>query len=362
MKIKIILYVVFISSIFISQNNGQSDISQITFKVSKYKGNIDNSPITMLLTFYPDSNIIGYYYYDKVGRLFTVKNLRENKSSKLEAEQIELFTNNGESRDREIFEFSKSIFMNQDNITGKWIRKNKVFSVYLTKENLRFDWRLFTYKSVGYFNNSTFTEQTKDYSIIYPSLSTNPKLNTHFLNENNFLDRNTIDFINSTESKYLLIEQNFGENTDENDDCCWSDYSRNELVYISDSILTYCNIAMSYAYNAQYYTDFISVNVTNGTIYSAKNIFEEDKIDSVLTLLRNKYKNILRQEGSNSNINDEAPLPTDYTNESNIYISKGGIYFSERSYKLANYYDLFLSFDEINNYLNRSFKVTIGLR
>ncbi|HSW56032.1 MAG TPA: hypothetical protein VLH59_13165, partial [Ignavibacteriaceae bacterium] len=193
MKIKIILYVVFISSIFISQNNGQSDITQITFKVEKYKGNIDNSPITMLLTFYPDSNIIGYYYYDKVGRLFTVKNLKENKSSKLEAEQIELFTNNGESRDREIFEFSQSIFENKDNITGKWIHKNKVLSVYLTKENLRFDWRLFTYKSVGYFNNSTFTEQTKDYSIIYPSFSTNPKLNAHFLNENNFLDRNTID-------------------------------------------------------------------------------------------------------------------------------------------------------------------------
>ena len=115
---------------------------------------------------------------------------------------------------------------------------------------------------------------------------------------------------------------------------------------------------MSYGYNAQYFTEFISINVANGMIYSPKNIFKEYMIDTVLTLLRNKYKNVLRQEGINSNINDEAPLPSDYTEESNIYISKGGVYFSERSHKLANYYDLFLSFGEISNYLNNSFKIS----
>ena len=168
--------------------------------------------------------------------------------------------------------------------------------------------------------------------------------------------------INSSENKYLLVEQNFGENTSGLDDCCWSDYRSSELVYISDSIITYCNDASAYGHNMQYYTDFISINVNNGIIYTAENIFKESMIDTVLSMLRNKYKDVLYQERNNSNANDEAPSPSDYTEESNIYISKGGVYFRERAYKLANYYDLFLSFDEISNYLSTSFKITIGLR
>jgi len=362
MKLKITIFVLFISSIVLSQNNDPSDISQITFKVEKYKGTIDNSAITMLLTFYPDSNIVGYYYYDKVGRLFTLKNLKESKSLRLEAEQIELFTDIDESGDVETFELSHSIFEDKDDITGKWIRKNKVLSVYLTKEKLKFDWRLLTYKTIAYFKNSTFTEQTKDYSIIYPSLSTNPKLNTYFLNEKNFLNRNTIDFINSTESKYSLIEQNFGFNTSGIDDCCWSDNASNELVYISDSILTYCDYGFTYGYNGYYYCNYVSINLSNLIVYAAHNIFKEEFIDTVFTLLRNKYRNVLRQEGNNLNNNYGAPLPLDYTKDSNLYIANGGVYFSERAGKLDNYYEMFLSYNEIRDYLNPSFKKTIGLQ
>jgi hypothetical protein len=362
MKIKFILFFIIIRSIVVAQTNDLSDVSQLTFKVEKYKGSIDNSPITMLLTFYPDSNITGYYYYDKVGRLFTIKKSKENKSIKLEAEQIELFNIDNELRDIEIFDFPQSIFENNNTLIGKWIYKGKAYSVNLTKENLKFDWRLFRYKSIGYFKNSPFSEQTKEISIIYPSISSYPKLNAFFLTENYFVDKNMLEFINSSESKYLLIEQNFGENTSGIDDCCWSDYRSSELVYISDSILTYCNDAMAYGYNAQYYTDFISINLSNGEVYSAKNIFKEEFIDTVFTLLRNKFKNVLRQEGAISKNNYEAPLPSEYTENSNIYISKGGVYFRERSYKLANYYDLFLSYDEISNYLNTSFKITIGLK
>lgn len=362
MKIKLVLFFIIITSIVVAQTSDPSDVTQLTFKVEKYKGSIDNSAITMLLTFYPDSNVTGYYYYDKVGRLFTINKLKDNESLKLEAKQIELFNNDNESKDTETFEFPRSIFENKNDIIGKWIHKSKVLSVNLIKENLKFDWRLFRYKSIGYFKNSYFSAQTKYISIIYPSISSSPKLNAFFLTENYLVDNNMLEFINSTQSKYLLIEQNFGENTFEIEDCCWSDNRSNELVYISDSILTYCNDASAYGHNMQYYTDFISINVTNGMIYTANNIFKEDMIDTVLALLRNKYKNVLRQEGINSNNNDEAPLPLDYTEESNIYLSKGGVYFRERSYKLANYYDLFLSFDEINNYLNTSFKITIGLR
>jgi hypothetical protein len=360
MKIFFILFFIVISSIVLAQKN-PSDISQLTFRVEKYKGSIDHSPITMLLTFFPDSNITGYYYYDKVGRLFTIKKLNEIKSLKLEAEQIELFNNKNEPRNTEIFEFSSNIFENNNTLIGKWIHKGKTHSVNLTKENLEFDWRLFRYKSIGYFNNSPFTEQIKEISIIYPSISSSHKLNAFFLTDNYFVDKNMLEFINSSESKYLLIEQNFGENTAEIDDCCWSDFRSSELVYISDSILTYCNDAMAYGYNAQYYTDFISINIINGEVYSANNIFKEDCVDTVLNLLRNKYKNVLQQEGTNFNDNDEAPMSSSYTKDSNIYIAEGGVYFRERLYKLADYYDLFLSYNEIKNYLKTSFKTTIGL-
>ncbi len=358
MKTKLFLVFVIISSIVLAQ----SDIEQVTFRVDQYKGSIDNSPITMLLTFYPDSSISGYYYYDKVGRLFTVQKLQESKSLKLQAEQIESFTMNNESRETEIFEFPKSLYESINEISGKWIYKGKEHTVNLTRENLKFDWRLFRYKSIGYYDDSPFWEQTKDYSIIFPSISTSPKLNAHFLNENNSLDKNTIDFINSSQSKYLLIEQNFGNNTTEDDDCCWSDDAGNQLVYISDSILTYSQVWFTYGYNGFYYCNYVSLNLSDGIVYTVKNIFKEEFIDSVLTRLRNKYKNILHQEGTSTEINDDAPFSSQYTKDSNIYISKGGVYFNERAYKLADYYDLFLSFGEVKDYLNDSFKRTIGLR
>ena len=362
MEIKFtIIYIIF-TSVIIAQVSDATNLPELTFKVEKYKGNIDNSPITMLLTFYPDSSITGYYYYDKVGRLFKIKKSNDSKNFKLEAQQIELFNNGDKLKDTEIFEFQQNQFLNNKNLKGEWTYKGKTLPVNLTQEKLKFDWRLFEYKSTGYFNNSTFNEQTKDFEIIYPSITSSPKLNAYFLRENNFLNRSIIDFINSSNSNYLLIEQNFGDNTSGIDDCCWSDEGNNELVYISDSILTYRNFEYTYSYNAQYYTDLISLNIRTGQVYSANNIFKEEFIDTVLTLLRNKYKNVLQHEGTNYNNNEEAPLPTNYIKDSDIYIAKGGVYFRERLYKLANYYDLFLSYKEIKNYLGTSFKITIGLQ
>lgn len=362
MKTKLFLALLIISSFVLAQNDIISEITQVTFKVGQYKGNIDNSPITMLLTFFPDSSITGYYYYDKVGRLFTIHKLPENPGIKLQAEQIESFTMNNESRETEIFEFPKSMYETINEISGKWIYKGKEHTVNLTRENLKFDWRLFRYKSIGYYSDSPFREQTKNYSIIYPSISTSPKLNAHFLSENNSLDKNTIDFINSTQSKYLFIEQNFGNSISEEDDCCWSVDAGNFLVYISDSILTYSKYQITYGYRLFDNFNRVSINLSDGFVYTIENIFNKEHIDEVLTLLRNKYKTVLRQEGSNTDVNKDAPLASSYTEESYIYISKGGIYFREYSFGINDYYDLFLSFDEVRGFLNDSFKTTMGLK
>ena len=362
MKIKLILFLVIFSSIVFAQNDDPTDITEILFKVSKYKGSIDNAPITMLLTYYPDSSISGYYYYERIGQLFMVHKLRGNKSIKLEAEQIELFEIEGEKRETEIFEFPKSIYENDSAVTGKWTYKGKEKPFNLVKENMKLDWRLFRYRTIGYFKDYPFTEQTQNISIVYPSIKSSSKLNSYFLREDNLISSNIIDFVNSTDGAYLFIEQNFGENIDMLDYCCWTNYERNELVYISDSVLTYSDDEMSYGYNAQYYTRYITINITSGEEYTINNIFKKEYIETVLTLLRDKYKNILREEGNNSEKNYGAPLATNFNEESDIYISKGGVYFRERASKLENFYDLFLSFKEVSAYLDPNLKLTLGLQ
>lgn len=362
MKIKSILFLVIFSAIALAQNDDPREIREIQFKVSKYKGSIDNTPITMLLTYYPDSSISGYYYYERVGQLLMVHKLRGNKSIKLEAEQIELFEIEGEKRETEIFEFPKGIYDNDSAVTGKWIYKGKEKTFSLVKENMRLDWRLFRYKTIGYFKDYPFTKQTQNISIIYPSIKSSPKLNSYFLREDNLISSNIIDYVNSTDGKYLFVKQNFGENTDKLDYCCWTNDESNELVYISNSILTYCYDEMSYGYNAQYYTRYISINITSGEEYTFNNIFKKEYAATVLKMLGDKYKNILSEEGNNSEKNYGAPLATSFNEESDIYISKGGVYFRERASKLDNYYDLFLSFKEVSDYLDPNLKLTMGLQ
>lgn len=366
MKIKFIFcHLVIIRLFLIAQTDDPDNSTSLTFKVEKYTGKIDKYPITMLLTFYPDSNISGYYYYDNIGHLLNIQNYEKNKSRILHARQIALYANDVEpDAPSEIMEFTRNIFENKDTLNGKWLYNKKVYSIDLIKENLKLDWRLFRYKSFGYFKDSPFTEQTTDISTIYPSISSSPQLNAYFLHRYNFMDKNLVDFINTTQSKYLQIEQNFGENTSEILDCCWSDEGSNKLAYISDSILTYNMYSYTYGYRGYDYSEFISVNISSGEEYSTKNIFKEESIDTVLALLRNKYKNVLPQEETNYNINNEPNFNPNFDKDSRVYLIKGGLYFRHRldNYNLDNYYDLYLSYKEISNFLTSPFKLTVGIQ
>jgi hypothetical protein len=170
-------------------------------------------------------------------------------------------------------------------------------------------------------------------------------------------------FINSTNSRYLLIDQNLGEDTITTDlDGCWSFSSETELVYCSDSILTYRINGFSYCNNGYFSEKFISIRISDQKPFEIKNIFKFNSIDTVLTILKEKYKNILQNppDPKLPTSGNDAPYFSDYNLNSEVFITPGGIYFRARQYKLANYYDLFLSNREIQKYFNDSFKQIIN--
>jgi hypothetical protein len=225
------------------------------------------------------------------------------------------------------------------------------------------DWRLLRVKTIEYFKNSYFRTQTTDFSIIYPSISSSHILNKCFLKGYELSNKQMIDFINATKSKYLLIDQNLGENISEEEGCCWSQNTSSELAYISDSILTCRFNGFTYANNGSGNEYYFSIKISTGKQITIDDILKSNSIDTVLTILRNKYKSILQQKEPDPNLppdGNDAPFSWDYSKNSNVFLTKTGLYFRERAYKLGRYYDLFLSYKEINDYLSASFKTTIN--
>ena len=170
-----------------------------------------------------------------------------------------------------------------------------------------------------------------------------------------------LKYINSSNCKYLHIYENYGEQESEIDEGgCWSSSAKTELVYISDSILTYKINGSSYCNNGYSHEEYISVKISSGEQFIISNVFESNSIDSVLNLLKSKYKDVLQEHNPNVVSESDAPYFSDYNSGTKIFLSKGGIYFRSRLFKLANYYDLFLSYKEVENYLDESFKNLIN--
>src|ERR1035437_1598297 len=274
MKFKIILvYVLLINLSVIAEDRDIFKYEPSTFDIIKYKGNIGKYPITMILTFYPDNRISGYYYYDNIGRLIKIEKLKDQNSFVFQAKQIEEFEDNDNSANPEVFEFPDNLLTNKNFVKAQWSYKQKTYPVNLMRDTSMFDWRLLRLKSIGYFKDSYFKTQTTDFSIIYPSISSSSVLNKSIL-VNIIKDKQMIAFINSLKSKYLLIDQNFGEKTSDIEDCCWSQDGSDELAYISDSILTFRSHSFTYANNGYETESYISLKVSNGEHLTTQNIFK----------------------------------------------------------------------------------------
>jgi hypothetical protein len=322
-----------------------------TFEIIKFKGKIDKFPITMLLNIYPDNIISGYYFYDNIGQFIKIERSKGKSSFDLIA-NFDEFDLEHSPDEYELFKFSDSLDIQKSVVKARWKYSNKNLSVILIRDSTMLNWKLLRIKSIGYFKDSYFNTQTKDFSFIYPTVFSSPVLNEYFL-KNSTTNKEMISFINSTKSNYILIDQNFGENITELEDCCWSEFLSTELAYISDSILTYKVNGFTYANNGFGAEAFVSLKISNGKEYTIDNIFKTNSIDTVLAILTDKYKEVIHENSNENNI-------LSFSKNSNVFIAARGVYFRERLFKLAPYVDLFMSFKELEPYLNNELKKTIN--
>lgn len=335
----------------ISQEVDISKYEPRTFDFIKYDGKIGKYPITMFLTFYPDDRISGYYFYNNVGKFIRIESKKIEYGIELVSKSFEQYSN-GSSTDAnvEIFNISDSIYLNKSKIIGDWIKKGSPklqFILEMSPNN--FDWRFIRFKSIGYHKKSYFHTKTSNISFVYPSIHSSPPLNKSLINTFVGKSNKLIDYINSNQSKSITIEENEGERLLESDDGCWSNDLHGEIVFFSDSILTYKINGFSYCNNGYGYENIFSIAVSSGKMFKINDIFKEDAIDTVLTVLKNRYKDVIEE-------NSEENFPLSYGKKSNIFLSPNGVYFRERCFKLSPYIDLFLSFREIQLYINDSFK------
>lgn len=362
MKQIILIGLIFIE-IFFFKLNAQDikNYSPTSFEINKYNGKIGNYPITMILTIYPNDSISGYYYYDNNGRFIKLHSIsNQTEDIKLVANKFEQFGTGDNVKNEETFYINENKLINKPGINGQWSYNKKKLPVNLKIDNSIGDWRILDFQSVKYYKNSEFHTQEVKQEIVFPFKNNSPTLNKTLLSKYGFSNP-LINYINSTDSKFLQISQNFGENlADENEEGCWSSNLNSELVFINDSIITYKTNGFSYCNNGYSFEEYKSFKISTGEQFQIDNVFINNSIDSVLIVLKNKYKDILQEHNPNVVSTSDAPYFSDYNDKTKIFLSKGGVYFRARLYKLADYYDLYLSYKELDKYLKESFKLTIN--
>ena len=336
-------FILFTSCLFLAQLTTYAQTTNRQFDLIKYKGEIGQYPITMFLTFYPDKHCAGYYYYDNVGQLLKVEKV--DKTNILESYPIEQYpTKKQMQEEKEFFQFVDSISLSKTQLTGTWTKGNRRLQFTLHKAPSQMEWKYFSGIRQGVCDDYFHTSEEK-VNFIYPSIQSSKNLNECILSK--FLnDRALIQYLNLTESHYTVIRENFEQ-------FCigyWVTYFAGEVVFYTDSILTYRIKGSTYANNGDTGDYMLSIKKSSGTILSHKDIFKANDFDTVLSLMRNKYKRLILEETDEYNTIDRISV------FSNIYIAPNGIYFNDRSYNLAPFVHLFMSFKELEPYLNENFK------
>jgi len=319
------------------------------FGLIKYKGKIREYPITMFLTFYPGGSYSGYYYYDNSGQLFQIE--KGEKLNTLMSFPIEQYpTKNKNAEDKELFAFVDTLSSDLMQHTGTWKKGNRTLPFLLNKDSSQMEWKYFSNSKKGRCEDEYFTSSEETISLVYPSIQSSKILNECILTK--FIsDKPLIQYLNSTSSYHTVIYEDIEK-------FCtgfWETFLQGDVVFYTDSVLTYRLKSFTYANNGDSYDYMISMKISSGKILTYEDMFKINTIDSVLSILKNKYKKIILEETDEYNTIDMIDK------SSNIYVAPNGIYFSNRFYKLAPFVHLFMSFKELEDFLNEDFKNLIKI-
>ncbi len=357
----IVMMLAMLSNRASAQANTFNSFSPQFFQVAQYSGTIGKSAMVMVLEFYPDGDITGYYYYKRIGQLLSIEKRRNYPGTCLEGKSLDA---RDVHDDGELFQFNDTSIIDKKTLNGYWTFGQTILEITVKQDTVFHNWRLLERKSKFYDRSSYFSTQTTDQVITFPTKKSFPALNISILSGNEFTQE-LINFINSTKSSSLVIDENFGEEASNNDIECWSMNAQSQLAYLSDSIVTIKTSGFTYCNNGYSDEGYSSFRVSSGEQLTLLRVFRPEAVDTVLSILKTKYADILQQNEQDPNEptgGSDAPYAKAYRTDTQFFIGPSGVYFSERLFKLAPYYNLFLSFKEIAPFLSDEFIRTIRYR
>lgn len=321
------------------------------FKYGTYKGKIGNVNITMVL-FFNDTIVDGYYYYDKIGKLFPLSGSKKGLKFKLEYQDQYWNPNKNEN---EFFEGKISVDSgnNYSIIEGIWRKNNKTLSLSLKRQNQSIEWKFVTSGFEFYSYDKKNIPQYESRSIIYPSKKTAPELNYSVLTLIG-LDNNYIDFINSSKTNNIIINE-FSDHyfSGIQYDDCWHSYAVGKVIFFNDSLVCYNIEEGRYIINVHYYWEsyYCTFKISNGKSVRLNQIINQEYYDNILEILKGDYKDVFT--------GDESEPQFEISSYS---IAPKGIYFHyQEGYMLGSRsFKLFIPYTKLKPYINNDYKYLIN--
>jgi hypothetical protein len=336
-----------------SQNDEDSNCNALRAEV--YSGKIKNSEITMQLYFSGDI-IFGCYFYNKYGQLIPLSGKRDGLNLTLSTNYENDY--GLENQVKETFNGTIKIdkSSNYYSISGIWSSEDKKFNFSATRINTKIKWRFFSHKFSFTLNENQNQDQVDYKSAVYPIIPSAPDLSRVILSKilEGSCEKYTT-YIISSKCSNLKIEKYFNDKNfgDEfldyklNYPDCFENSSIGRVWYYNDSLISYRIKNHRYVINGHGWDDsYDYVFKTNtGEKVFLKDIISESNYKYILELLHKKYGiEIINEDGR-------------YTFFiGNFTIAPGGIYFNSQECNMCSDYSLFLSYDEISQYINEPFQ------
>ena len=307
--------------------------------IKVYDGLIDKYPVEVFLTFNKDK-VTGHYIYTKVGQPIYLVGERTNNTVSL----TEIIRENGNWG----VDGAKLTWTDFNNPSGKWAKNDKILIISLKQRKLEQDWTVSnsSLELTHNFSDGTTSKFPLNISIVYPTAKSDKSLFKLLLSQifnikedNNY--HNFWDYYNRFTLKYF--EEYLSDFTQESHP--YYEFSMHgNLVYLSDSLMTYSTSGMGYSGGAQGYgfTNYYVFNVKKYTKVTFNDIFKEDSNIKISQLINEK-----------SHRKHDIERVKKYLN--NFYVTNKGIgfFFGQDTLDChaCGVYEYFFTFTELKNEL-----------